>query len=119
MWGTRNWIQISETPVTLPDIAGMRTNFFALESRTQIFIFPIATKLESAVLRKYDLSRTRAFSSIVTLLDGGQTAHFAFMPPLDIHKKLDAMCTTEKKVGWGYSIAKKFNHNQVLVYHGP
>ncbi|GFU72072.1 hypothetical protein TNCV_2976571 [Trichonephila clavipes] len=29
----------------------------------------------------------------VTLLDGGQTAHFAFMPPLDIHKKPDVMCT--------------------------
>ncbi|GFW29773.1 ATP-dependent DNA helicase [Trichonephila clavipes] len=27
---------------------------------------------------------------VVTLLDGGQTAHSVFMPPLDIHKKPDA-----------------------------
>ncbi|GFW48722.1 ATP-dependent DNA helicase [Trichonephila clavipes] len=41
-----------------------------------------------------------AFSGIVvTLLDGGQTERSALMPPLDIHKKPNAMCTIERKSG--------------------
>ncbi|GFW11525.1 uncharacterized protein TNCV_3810441 [Trichonephila clavipes] len=39
-------------------------------------------------------------SIVVTLLDGGQTAHSAFKLKLDIHKKPGAMCTIGKKGDW-------------------
>ncbi|GFW18228.1 hypothetical protein TNCV_4007671 [Trichonephila clavipes] len=37
-WGTRIWIQISETPLTYLDIAEMRSNGFALKYGIHIFI---------------------------------------------------------------------------------
>ncbi|GFW41326.1 ATP-dependent DNA helicase [Trichonephila clavipes] len=56
-----------------------------------------------------------AFSGIVvTLLDGGQTSHFAFMPSIDIRKKPDAMCTIEKKKA---ELCKIFN-GQEEVFGG-
>ncbi|GFX89714.1 hypothetical protein TNCV_3711461 [Trichonephila clavipes] len=60
----------------------------------------INAKLADAALRKYDKQKFASAGISVTLLNDGQTAHSAFQLPLDIHEKLDAICTTAKKVYW-------------------
>ncbi|GFU37783.1 hypothetical protein TNCV_1466461 [Trichonephila clavipes] len=63
-------------------------------SSASVNLFRVASKLESAALRKI---RKFASSGIAAnLLNGGQTAHSEFQLRLDIHEKTDAMCNIKK-----------------------
>ncbi|GFX79056.1 hypothetical protein TNCV_3913431 [Trichonephila clavipes] len=59
---------------------------------------------ERSLRLQYEIAMASS-GTVITFLDGGQTAHSTL--PLHIRKKLDAICIIGK-----YSIAKEFNHNQ-------
>ncbi|GFY09266.1 hypothetical protein TNCV_775411 [Trichonephila clavipes] len=99
-WAGYKFLKLNfETPATLPDNIDERPPSPGLSQ---------TAKLANAALRKHDRNRKWHFQALLSLLDGGQAANSAFLPPLDIHKKpkkcvnQNALCTIEKAVWLQY-----------------